>query len=716
MLLALGSSVAQAEKGSTADSSSMLGENEFQGFEGFDLVNLTERDFFDTEVNVATAGIGKTSLRETPSVVEVISAEDIAMWGYRSVDEVLRHVVGFYSSDDHTIGNLGVRGINGGLGAEGSIVKVMIDGHSMNFRPTSGAHVGVELIPISAVERIEIIRGPASAVYGADAFLAVVNVVTHSPASEGYSADLAARGGYIGDNGAVSGDFIASAKHGAWSLLVSGTLDNADRSGLELPESSPAPVRPAYNADATTGEGLQRDDRSLYSKVAYANDSGTVRAAHIGFRNSDFSRGGDFARWGQLTTSEMDRGTVIALQQYNIVAGGVLQFPSELAATWRLQHAWGGSGDDERIEVGTDLFYVRRNWGFRSTDGAVTADWRSSRRFGLTAGAEFVSDKEDIANSQRVSLTDQDLESSELRPEQTLSNIGLLLQSHYHALKDEKLKFTGGVRLDRHSTYGSQITGRLAAVMSWNDKLVTKALYGSAFKAPAPFLLFSRPLQPGDVIGNPELAPQKVHSFELHSVYRLQKYLNLSIGGTYSLVLDKAEFIAEGINQTAQNVATANVLTGEAKLDIRWNKLLRGYLAAEYHRHERDLGQPGFRASLVGTRNGVYPSFIARAGGSTSRALSSSVTGRLGVQARYIGMRTSSDANSLENISPYELPAYVDADAVISAQWQGPNDLTSRISLRATNATNVKSADPGFAGVDLPVTARQVYLEWRQSL
>ena len=71
--------------------------------------------------------------------------------------------------------------MSGGLGAESGNIKVMIDGRSVAYRSTSGNWLGVELVPLESVEQIEIIRGPASALYGADAFLGVVNIITVSP-------------------------------------------------------------------------------------------------------------------------------------------------------------------------------------------------------------------------------------------------------------------------------------------------------------------------------------------------------------------------------------------------------------------------------------------------------------------------------------------------------------------------------------------------------
>jgi outer membrane receptor for ferrienterochelin and colicins len=111
----------------------------------------------------------------------VVTRDAITQWGYAKVAELLRHVVGLYVIDDHIIPNVSVRGVSGGLRSESGLIKVMIDGRPVAFRVTAGNWLGPELVPLSAVERVEIIRGPGSALYGADAFLGVINVVTRRP-------------------------------------------------------------------------------------------------------------------------------------------------------------------------------------------------------------------------------------------------------------------------------------------------------------------------------------------------------------------------------------------------------------------------------------------------------------------------------------------------------------------------------------------------------
>ena len=156
-------------------------------------------DLLETRVETSIASKVAESVEEAPSIVTVITDVEIRRWGYRSVGEALEHVVGFYLLDDHTIPNLAVRGIGGGLGGESGLIKVMIDGHSVAYRYTGGNWLGVELVPLALVERIEIVRGPASSLYGADAFLGAVNIVTRAP-KKTFEGSLAGSIGATGTN------------------------------------------------------------------------------------------------------------------------------------------------------------------------------------------------------------------------------------------------------------------------------------------------------------------------------------------------------------------------------------------------------------------------------------------------------------------------------------------------------------------------------------
>ena len=106
------------------------------------------------------------------------------------------------------------------------------------------------------------------------------------------------------------------------------------------------------------------------------------------------------------------------------------------------------------------------------------------------------------------------------------------------------------------------LSGELQPWVTGKD-IVLKLLYGSAFKAPSPYLLYASPLRPGDVVGNTNLKPQFVHTLEFQYSYKPNPFFGLTTGMAGSWLMDKAEFTPQGINQAARNVADQRSLSWE---------------------------------------------------------------------------------------------------------------------------------------------------------
>src|SRR5688572_8795922 len=219
-------------------------------------------------VEVSTATKTAESADEAPAVITVVTKEDIRRWGYQSVAEVLDHTVGFYLIDDHILPNAGVRGVSGGLGAESGMIKVMIDGRSVAYRSTSGNWLGVELVPLGSIEQIEIVRGPASALYGADAFLGVVNIITLKP-EDVRPVRARATVGTMESNPSGRFDVVGGGIAGNFDLMLGAAGEYADRSGLSLPEESPAPILPSYAGGRRTALNLERRSLVLQGRAGY---------------------------------------------------------------------------------------------------------------------------------------------------------------------------------------------------------------------------------------------------------------------------------------------------------------------------------------------------------------------------------------------------------------------------------------------------------------
>lgn len=663
-------------------------------------------------VEVSTATKTAESLDDAPAVITVVTREDIRRWGYQSVGEVLSHTVGFYLIDDHILPNAGVRGMTGGLGAESGVIKVMIDGRSVAYRSTSGNWLGVELIPLESVAQIEIIRGPASALYGADAFLGVVNIITIKPEDLRPVRARAALG-LSETNPSGRFDVAGGARFGRFDLLLGAAGEYSDRSGLELPEESPAPTLPAYVGNRRTSLDLERRSLVLQSRLGIRDaDTGhLVLSAYA----SGLERGGDFAHWAQLTndvdSAGRQAGTRVALGQFRLNLDGLLQASEELHFAVQSTYFQGGTLDADRVEIGSELFYVERNQSYRGVDSVFEARWMPAPSFNAIAGVETVYDREELPAPERVNRATGARVGDGSAGSVDLVNLGAFLSVNYKVF-DPWLKLTGGIRVDRHSEYGTQFTGRFGATSRLSDSVVSKLLYGSAFKAPSPYLLYAAPLRPGDVVGNRELEPQHIQTVEYQLSWKPDRFFGVTSGVSYSWLFDKAEFTPQGINQTARNVASQRSLSWETRIDARHYDDYVSYLSAELVHSERDLGQEGYAATLVGSDNVVYPPWIVRAGVTFAVPSLPDVPLELGGETMVVGPRRPADTSIVEAGHDDSLPPYMLLNVSLATRdlYLVPGH-ESRVALRSRNVLATRGPDPGFSGFEYPLGPSEIFLE-----
>lgn len=129
-------------------------------------------------VQISSASKYKQKSFEAPSAVSIISSEEIEKFGYQTLGEVLSSLGGFYLSYDRNYSYLGVRGFSRPTDYNNRIL-VLINNHPTNEVVFGSSSMGTELgLPLSSIERIEVVRGPGSSLYGTGAMLSVVNIVT----------------------------------------------------------------------------------------------------------------------------------------------------------------------------------------------------------------------------------------------------------------------------------------------------------------------------------------------------------------------------------------------------------------------------------------------------------------------------------------------------------------------------------------------------------
>ncbi|HZT78001.1 MAG TPA: Plug domain-containing protein [Vicinamibacterales bacterium] len=119
-------------------------------------------------------------VRRAPASVTIITSSDIKTFGYQTLAQALSSVTGFYTTYDRNYTYLGVRGFNR-PGDYNSRVLVMIDGYRANDAIYDEALIGTEFpVDVALIDRIEVIRGPSSSLYGNSAFFAVVEAAVPS--------------------------------------------------------------------------------------------------------------------------------------------------------------------------------------------------------------------------------------------------------------------------------------------------------------------------------------------------------------------------------------------------------------------------------------------------------------------------------------------------------------------------------------------------------
>ena len=144
-----------------------------------DLTDLKLEDLMEIEVDtVYGASKFEQKVTEAPAAVNIVTSSDIKRYGYRTLADIIRSIRGFYTTYDRDYYYLGMRGFSR-PGDYNTRFLLLVDGHRINDNIYNTAFIGTEFpIDVDLIDRVEVIRGPSSSIYGTNAFMGVINVMT----------------------------------------------------------------------------------------------------------------------------------------------------------------------------------------------------------------------------------------------------------------------------------------------------------------------------------------------------------------------------------------------------------------------------------------------------------------------------------------------------------------------------------------------------------
>jgi len=453
------------------------------------------------QVKVVGAALHPQTLQDAPASVTIITAEDIRKYGYRTLGEALAEVRGFYLTNDRSYQTVGVRGFSL-PGDYDSHLLVMVTGHNMadnifNYMLYAGNDFPIDM---NLIKQIEIIRGPASALYGSNAMFATINIITKSPEEAGPLAVTADLGSF----GEKKVQVVETASFGNVKVLFSGSVyNNSGESPLFFPQYD-TPQNNKGNAVDMTGE----KGYHFFSTLVWRN--WTVTAAFDGDSKIQPISWGPTIFNDRGTANNDERNFIDAAYE-RLIAGGNLR--------WRIYY---------------DSFHYKGRGDYALPDGGVednrqseVGDWVGTqvtyriRPFiagTITAGVESNIDV-------RAFLTDYDVSPvpvvylSTSHPDRSLA---LIFQDEKQLSKRWKLDL--GLRLDK-SAYRRDFVSPRAALMYTRSEWTYKFLYGRSFRNPSAFQLFY-----GDGIAdaaNPALRSESADTLEIDVERKLGKRINL---------------------------------------------------------------------------------------------------------------------------------------------------------------------------------------------
>ena len=579
------------------------------------LTELSLEQLLDVKITSASKFSQRAS--DAPASVSVLTAEDFRTYGWRTLADALRSVRGFYVTSDHAYSYLGVRGFQS-VGDYNSKVLLLIDGYRTNDNIYDQAQLGREFgLDVDLIERVEIVRGPSSSVYGGNALFGVVNVITKSAAALGGTELSGALGRYgAADARASVGKILA----GGGRLVLSANGYRSDGPVLAFPGEASTGGAPVANTDG------ERD----YGFFGKFEDGGF----RISAMNSDRNKGITGGLYGTIIDSRnavTDRHSFIDASYTRML--GAIEWTGR--ASYSEYHYVGDYYYDPAIHT-KDL--ADGKWWNAELKGVTTFD-----RHKLVFGLEYQDNLQ-----QNQSNFDTQPYAVYLDDRRNSSRTGLYAQDDLTLT--ERLTVSGGLRYDSYNYGIAQVNPRLGLIYRYSERTVAKLLYGTAFRPANAFEAYYS--LPGSQVAGSSLQPESISTYE--AVLETLPSENLRLTTTLFQYRLKDLLIYDidpvsGLGQF-QNQGRASVEGIELEAEYAWRSGTRLRASYTLQRSVDDMGN-----ALSNS-----PRQLAK----LNASIPMTERWRAGLETQYVGSRHTSIS---------AIPGYVLANLTLGSArpWQG---------------------------------------------
>lgn len=528
----------------------------------------TQNNLFDlsleqlSQTTITTASKVPEALNKTAATVSIITATEIRRSGARTIYDALEKLPGINTGlnqyTDHFITFRGMRT------TWSERILMLLDGHLINdVRSGSATFQFLDSLPVENIARIEVVRSPGSALYGANAYLGIINIITKKP--EEIDTSIAK----------VSGEFEADGTVARrYNFMTAGNFAQNWQGNLNLNLVSAAGASLNVSADALgrSGNADQAVNR-VDIQATLQNDSFTVKSRFLQRKAGDGF--GSLAILNQQSSQEVDyffldaeyksklsSDTGLTLRvyydhqesdnDYVLIPAGIIPAASAYFP-WNPTGLLGNALAQESI-IGTEARIDFRGIANHTFTTGLT--WRNERLHDIALIANF--DPAPLAVPTDVSSYYNWIDPA------NRDIASLYLQDLWDVRPD--LSTTLGIRYDHYSDFGSSVNPRLGLVWQLTSKTNARLTYGQAFRAPS-FVQQYIKNNPGQQ-GNPNLVPEDIETWEAGLSWQNQKAM-AGLTLYYSRLNNLIDIPAASIQFQNLGKATAHGLEIEASLQLK---------------------------------------------------------------------------------------------------------------------------------------------------